>query len=95
MPAAATAPALILVGYLMISQVAEIDHKKPDTAIPAFITLVTIPLTFSIAHGIGYGFIAFSAIKLLSGRWREGHPLMYATSAAFVAQFVLARNPAT
>jgi AGZA family xanthine/uracil permease-like MFS transporter len=88
-PAAATAPALVLVGFLMMAQVARIDFAAPDTAIPAFVTLLTIPLTFSIAHGIGYGFVAFVAIKLLSGRWRDAHPLMYLAAAAFAVNFYL------
>jgi AGZA family xanthine/uracil permease-like MFS transporter len=90
-PPAATAPALILVGYLMIGQIARIDYGNPDTAIPAFVTLITIPMTYSIAHGIGYGFITFVAIKLLAGRWSEAHPLMYGAAGAFVAQFILER----
>ncbi|HZZ42226.1 MAG TPA: NCS2 family permease [Tepidisphaeraceae bacterium] len=87
-PDAATAPALILVGFLMTSQLARINFDQLDTAIPSFIILLTIPLTFSIAHGIGYGFITFSLIKLLSFRPREAHPLMYATAAAFAAYFL-------
>ena len=86
-PPAATAPALILVGFLMISQMAKVNFDDHSTAIPAFITLITIPLTYSIAHGIGYGFIAFVVIKLLSGKLRDAHPLMYLTSAAFGAYF--------
>src|SRR6185436_13680624 len=87
-PAAATAPALILVGFLMISQIARIDFEDLTTAIPAFLVLIVIPVTYSIAHGIGYGFIAYSVIKLLSGRWRDVHVLMYLTSAAFAAYFI-------
>jgi AGZA family xanthine/uracil permease-like MFS transporter len=87
-PAAATAPALILVGFLMISQMAGIDWANLTTAIPAFLILLTIPLTYSIAHGIGYGFVAFVLIKLLSGKPREVHPLMYVTAGAFGAFFV-------
>jgi AGZA family xanthine/uracil permease-like MFS transporter len=90
-PAAATAPALILVGFLMISQMARINFEDLATAIPAFVILLTIPLTYSIAHGIGYGFVAFVAIKLLTLRWRDVHPLMYATAAAFLAYFVFGR----
>jgi AGZA family xanthine/uracil permease-like MFS transporter len=88
-PPSATAPALILVGFLMISQIARIDYTQPDTAIPAFVTLITIPMTYSIAHGIGYGFISFVAIKMLTGRFSQAHPLMYVTAAAFVMQFLL------
>jgi AGZA family xanthine/uracil permease-like MFS transporter len=84
-PPAATAPALVLVGFYMIGQFAKVDFEQSDTAIPAFITLITIPLTYSISHGIGYGFIAFVAIKLLSLRWRQVHPVMWITAAAFAA----------
>jgi adenine/guanine/hypoxanthine permease len=90
-PDAATAPALILVGFLMIAQLGRIDFTKLDTAVPAFVTLLTIPLTFSIAHGIGYGFITFTALKLLTLRPREAHPLMYFTALAFAAYFVFGR----
>jgi AGZA family xanthine/uracil permease-like MFS transporter len=87
-PGAAPAPALILVGFLMISQMARIRFDDLASAIPAFVILLTIPLTYSIAHGIGYGFVAFVAIKLLTLRPRDVHPLMYATAAAFLAYFV-------
>jgi AGZA family xanthine/uracil permease-like MFS transporter len=91
-PAAATAPALILVGFLMISQIARINFDDLTSSIPAFLILLIIPLSFSIAHGIGYGFIAFVVIKLCAGRWREVHWLMYATAAAF-AYFLLKAPP--
>jgi len=87
-PAAATAPALILVGFLMISQMARIDFNDLAISIPAFVILLTIPLTYSIAHGIGYGFVAFVAIKLLTLRPRDVHPLMYVTAAAFLGYFL-------
>jgi len=87
-PACATAPALILVGFLMIGQMARIDFDDTQIAIPAFFTLLMIPLTYSIAHGIGYGFIAFVVIKIVAGRFREVHPLMYLASAAFAFYFV-------
>jgi len=87
-PAAATAPALILVGFLMCGEIAMIDFAKLETAIPAFVTMVTLPLTYSISHGIGYGFITFTGLKMLSGKPREVHPLMYAVAAAFAAYFI-------
>jgi AGZA family xanthine/uracil permease-like MFS transporter len=87
-PAAATAPALILVGFLMISQMARINFQDPQSAIPAFLILLTIPLTYSIAHGIGYGFIAYVVIKLISGRPKDAHALLYITAAAFAAYFI-------
>jgi AGZA family xanthine/uracil permease-like MFS transporter len=87
-PAAATAPPLILVGFLMISQLTRIRFTELESAIPAFIILITIPLTYSIAHGIGYGFIAYVAIELLSGKPRQVHVLLYGVAAAFAAYFV-------
>jgi AGZA family xanthine/uracil permease-like MFS transporter len=86
-PAAATAPALIVVGFLMCQQITRMDFTALDTAIPAFLILLLTPLTYSISHGIGYGFIAFVAIKLLRGRPRDVQPMMYATAALFVAYF--------
>lgn len=87
-PSAATAPALIAVGFLMCQQITRIDFRELDTALPAFVLLATIPFTYSISHGIGFGFIAFVAIKLLSGKWRDVNPLMYATAVGFAAYFV-------
>jgi len=86
-PAAATAPALIVVGFLMCEQITRIDFTTRDTALPAFLILLMTPLTFSISDGIGYGFIAYVAIKLLSGRARDVQPMMYAASALFVGYF--------
>jgi AGZA family xanthine/uracil permease-like MFS transporter len=88
-PAAATAPALIVVGFLMCQQITRIDFTARETAIPAFLILLMTPLTFSISDGIGYGFIAYVAIKLLGGRWRDVQPMMYATAALFVGYFWL------
>jgi adenine/guanine/hypoxanthine permease len=88
-PPASTAPALIAVGFLMCQQITRIDFRKVDSALPSFVLLVTIPFTYSISHGIGYGFLAFVAIKLLAGRPREVHPLMYGTAAAFLGFLVL------
>lgn len=87
-PAAATAPALILVGFLMCGQMVKIDFTKFDTAIPAFLTLAMMPFTYSIAHGIGFGFISYVGIKVFSGRWRQVHGLMYVIAVAFVAYFI-------
>jgi AGZA family xanthine/uracil permease-like MFS transporter len=86
-PAAATAPALIVVGSLMVSTVAEIRWSDPVVATPAFLTMITIPLTSSIANGIAIGFIAFAALKTLRGRYREVHWLVYLLAALFVLRF--------
>ncbi len=88
-PAAATAPALIVVGFLMCQQITRIDFGKVDTALPAFVLLAAIPFTYSIAHGIGYGFLAFTAINVLTGRGREVHPLMYGVAGAFLGYLVM------
>ena len=86
-PAAATAPALIVVGSLMMTSVAEIAWSEPAIAIPAFLTIIMIPLSYSIANGLAFGFIAFVAIRLGSGRWREVHWLVYVLAALFIARF--------
>lgn len=87
-PAAATAPALIVVGFLMCQQITRINFSDLASGLPAFVLLVTIPLTYSIAHGIGYGFITYVLIQLFTGRPREIHPIMAATAAVFAAYFV-------
>jgi adenine/guanine/hypoxanthine permease len=88
-PPAATAPALVAVGFLMFQQIARIDFRALPTALPAFVLLITIPLTYSISHGIGYGFVAYVAVQLLLGRAREVHALMYVAAAAFAGYFLL------
>jgi AGZA family xanthine/uracil permease-like MFS transporter len=87
-PPAATAPALILVGSLMVSHVAEINWRDPLVAIPAFLTLLCIPLTFSIANGLAIGFTTYAAMRLLTGRYKEVNPVVYVLAALFVARFV-------
>lgn len=88
-PPAATAPALIIVGFLMTLSVTRIEFNHLETGIPAFLTLIFLPLTYSIAHGIGIGFVTYTLIQLLTGKWREVHPLMYATATMFAAYFVI------
>ena len=86
-PAAATAPALIVVGSLMIPVVAEIAWQDPEIAIPAFLTMMTIPLTFSIANGLAFGFTAYTLLKILRGKWRSVNWLVYLLTALFIARF--------
>jgi AGZA family xanthine/uracil permease-like MFS transporter len=83
----AIAPALVMVGYLMIRIVADIDWTRPDDAVPAFLTIAGIPLTFSIAAGIGLGVIGHVVVKVALGKAREIHPLMWAIAPLFVAFF--------
>ena len=87
-PAAATAPALILVGGMMMAPLTEIDWDDPVVAVPAFLTLVTIPLTFSIANGLAFGVIAYAVLKLATRRIARADWLLFALAALFVARFV-------
>jgi len=83
-----TAPALIVVGFLMMTSVRLIPWENFDEAIPAFLTILTLPLTFNISYGIGFGFISYVLIKLSRGRVGEVHPLLYGTAALFALDFV-------
>ena len=83
----AIAPALVMVGYLMIRIVADIDWSLPENSIPAFLTIAGIPLTFSIAAGIGLGVLGYDLVMVASGRARAVHPLMWAIAPFFVAFF--------
>ena len=87
-PASATAPALIVVGSLMISHISEIDWSDPLLAIPAFLTMTAIPLTFSIANGIAFGFTAYTLLKVFRGEFREVNWLVYVLTALFIARFL-------
>lgn len=88
-PGQATAPALIVVGFLMMSHVKDIPFDRVEEGLPAFITLVSIPLTYSIAHGIGFGFITYVLLLLVRGRIRDIHPLLVAIALLFVLAFVV------
>jgi adenine/guanine/hypoxanthine permease len=83
-----TAPALIVVGFLMMTAVRFIPWESFDDAIPAFLTILTLPLTFNISYGIGFGFISYVLIKLSRGRPREVHPLLYGAALLFALAFV-------
>jgi AGZA family xanthine/uracil permease-like MFS transporter len=88
-PAFATAPALVYVACLMMTAVRDMDFSDATEYVPAAVTIVSMPLTFSIAHGIAFGFIAYAGIKLLAGRPREVTPAVAALAALFVAKFAL------
>ena len=88
-PAFATAPALIYVACLMMSAVADIDFTDVTEYVPAVVVIIAMPLTFSIAHGIAFGFIAYAAIKLLAGRPRDVSAAVAVLSVLFVAKFAL------
>ena len=86
-PAAATAPALIVVGSLMMTAIGEVDWKEAEVAVPAFLTMLAIPLTFSIANGLAFGFIAYTVLKLARGKFREVNWLVYVLTLLFIARF--------
>ena len=88
-PAYATAPAILYVACLMARALADIDWPEITESAPAVVTAMAIPLTFSIADGIGLGFLAYVAIKLLSGRFRECSPAMVGVALLFAAKFAL------
>jgi adenine/guanine/hypoxanthine permease len=83
------APALIVVGSMMLKVVREFNWDDPTEYLPAFLTLVGIPLTFSIADGIAFGLISYSVAKVATGRWRECPTLTYIFAALFVVQFFI------
>lgn len=87
-PASATAPALILVGSLMMGHAAEIHWNDPLAAIPAFLTITAIPLTFSIANGLAFGFTAHTLLRVFSGRYKEVNWVVYVLTALFLVRFV-------
>ena len=84
-----TAPALIVVGGLMARNVTHIEWDDPTEAFPAFLVMVGIPFTWSIADGIAFGFIARPLLKLLAGRGREASPVAYALGVLFVLRYAL------
>jgi AGZA family xanthine/uracil permease-like MFS transporter len=88
-PAQATAPALVLVGFYMMSIVREIAWDELDTAVPAFATMLVMPFTWSITNGIGAGFVTFVAIRLCTGRAAAVHPMLWLAATAFVIYFAL------
>ena len=87
-PVQATAPALILVGALMLAPAGEIKWSDPLQAIPAFLTMTAIPLTFSIANGLAFGFVSSTILKLAAGKGRSVHWLVYVLAALCVARFI-------
>jgi len=87
-PSVATAPILVIVGYFMMTLVKDIDWSDPGMGIPALLTIAMMPFTYSITNGVGAGFVSYTVIAVLRGKWRDVHPLMYIVSAIFVWYFV-------
>ena len=88
-PPQATAPVLITIGVFMMSEVTHIDFTDFTEALPAFLTILLMPLTFSIAQGLSFGFISYTLIKLTTGRRHEIHPIMYIMTLAFIIHFAI------
>ncbi len=88
-PVEAAAPALVVVGAMMFRQITTIDLSELRTAIPAFLTVVVMPFTYSIANGIGAGFISYVVLSAATGRARQVHPLMWVVAVAFVGYFAV------
>jgi AGZA family xanthine/uracil permease-like MFS transporter len=86
-PGVATAPALVLVGYLMFTLVKDINVADLEDGLPALMTIIVMPLTYSITDGIGAGFITWALLKIVKRKWREIHPLMAVVTIAFVLYF--------
>jgi AGZA family xanthine/uracil permease-like MFS transporter len=87
-PPAATAPALILVGSMMMTTVTEIRWTEPLVAVPAFLTIILIPLTYSIANGLGFGIIAWAALHLAAGKLTRKDWLLYLLAGLFLLRFL-------
>jgi AGZA family xanthine/uracil permease-like MFS transporter len=88
-PYEAATPALVIVGFLMMTQIRAINFSDFSVGIPAFLTIVLMPFTYSITNGIGAGFVSYVLIKLATGRSREVRPLMWVVSALFVVYFAI------
>ena len=86
-PAYATAPALVFVACLMMRSIAEVDWDDVTEYVPAVITAISMPLTFSISTGIGFGFVAYAGIKILSGRWKEAGWAVIVLAGLFILKF--------
>lgn len=88
-PAVATAPALIIIGSLMLSDIKNVDFDDFTEFVPAFLTIIMMPLTFSIAEGLAFGFVSYTLLKVLTGRHKEVHWMMYLIAAAFIVNFYM------
>ncbi|MGB4006914.1 MAG: NCS2 family permease, partial [Halanaerobiales bacterium] len=87
-PSAATAPALIIVGTMMITNITKLDWNDFTEVLPAFVTMIFMPFTTSIANGIALGFIVYPLVKLFTGKGKEVHWLVYTLAALFVFYFI-------
>ena len=88
-PGAATSPALVLIGMLMIHNATNIYWHQVEIALPCFLTMIMIPFTYSVADGIGVGFISNTAISLVSGKGKKIPPVTYILTILFIAMYIL------
>lgn len=88
-PSAATTPALVIVGVLMSASFADIKWSDFEAAVPAFFTVTATVLTYSISHGIAFGFITYVLVKAAKGKFNEVHPIVYVSTALFIINFVI------
>jgi adenine/guanine/hypoxanthine permease len=88
-PFEAASPALVVVGFLLMTQIRNIDFEDWTIAIPAFLTIVLMPFTYSITNGIGAGFVSYAALRLATGRARGVHPLLWVVAVLFVVYFAI------
>ena len=79
---------LVSLGSLMVQVVAEIEWHDPEVSVPAFLTMLAIPLTFSIANGLAFGFTAYTLLKILRGKFRQVNWFVYVLTALFIVRFV-------
>ncbi len=88
-PGAATAPVLVIVGLFMISPIKDINFDDYTEAIPAFLTIIMMPLTYSIAEGIMFGMLSFVILKVLTGKAKEVHPVTYIVGILFIIKYIM------
>ncbi|MDT4986596.1 MAG: adenine/guanine/hypoxanthine permease, partial [Micromonosporaceae bacterium] len=88
-PSEAAAPALVVVGVLLMGQVRHIDFSDLTIAVPAFLTMVLMPFTYSITNGVGAGFISFVVLRAATGKARQVHPLMWVVAVVFAVYFAI------
>ena len=87
-PAYATAPALLYVASLMLRDLIDLDWDETTESVPAVVTALAMPLTYSIANGLAFGFITYAALKLFTGKWRDAHPMSWIICAVFLVRFI-------
>jgi AGZA family xanthine/uracil permease-like MFS transporter len=88
-PSEAAAPALVVVGVLLMGQVRHIDFTDLTIAVPAFLTMVLMPFTYSITNGVGAGFISYVVLRACTGRGRSVHPLLWGVAVVFAIYFAI------